>query len=382
MSDWQDFDSWIVLTGLLAAMACSLCGTWLFLRRQSLMGDALSHAVLPGIVVAFLLTHVLDDSFIRSRSLSDSTGINEPASSQIKGTDLVRVIRHQVFLFAGAAISGLIAAIGSEFIHRWGRLDRGAAMGVVFTSMFALGLLLIRAFADRAHIDTDCVLYGNLETVASDIVTGTDLPKGVIVCSMVLLLNVIFILVGYRSLLITTFDKELAKSFGCRVDGISVMLMSLTAATVVAAFESVGAILVIAMLIVPVATARLLSDRLPRILLFAPLIAGLSAILGHVFALTLPGMVSSRIGLKGVDDASTTGMMAVTSGVFFLTAVIFSPKRGLFRAWSDRVYLQIRIAAEDHLGRLYRSVERQSHVVGQGQLQNTQKDSSNDVDSP
>ena len=141
LSGWYALDTWIVVTGGLAAMSCALPGAWLFLRRQSLLGDALSHSVLPGIVLAYLTMHSIEQ---RGWISPDS-----PA--------------RQFILFLGAAISGVLSAVATELIQRWGRLDRGAAMGVVFTTMFALGLLMIRMFADHAHIDADCVLYGSIE---------------------------------------------------------------------------------------------------------------------------------------------------------------------------------------------------------------------------
>ncbi len=355
LSGWQGLDTWIAITGALAAMACALPGTWLLLRRQSLLGDALSHAVLPGIVVAFLGMNWLEQS---DRDASKVVG--QPAEGTVTRSvtgDLARVARRQTVLFVGAAVSGIVAALLTEFIQRWGRLERSAALGVVFTSMFALGLLLIRLFANRAHIDADCVLYGNLETTAFDTLAGTGIPRGVIVNAAMLLMNGLLVLVFFKELRLATFDAELAESQGLRAGWVSLALMTVTAATVVAAFESVGAILVIAMLIVPAATARLLTNRLSVLLVLAPLIAAIGAVLGHVGALTLPSMICSRVGLPGIDDASTAGMMAVTTGVLFLFAVIANPQQGLVRGLIDQLRLQVRIAREDLLGRLYRREE-------------------------
>lgn len=356
LSDWRGFDTWIAITGALAAMACALPGTWLLLRRQSLLGDALSHAVLPGIVVAFLGVHWLEQADHRATS---SVAAQAASGKEVHSAadDLSRVARRQTVLFLGAALSGVLAALLTELIQRWGRLERSAALGVVFTSMFALGLLLIRLVADRAHIDADCVLYGNLETTASDTLAGTGIPRGAIVNGAMLLFNGLLVLVFFKELRLATFDAELATSLGLRAGWVSLALMTVTAATVVAAFESVGAILVIAMLIVPAATARLLTDRLSLLLILAPLLAGLGAVLGHVGALTLPKMICSRVGLPDIDDASTAGMMAVTTGGLFLLAVVASPRQGLVRALLDRLRLQVRIASEDLLGRLYRREE-------------------------
>ena len=365
LSDWRGFDTWIAITGALAAMACALPGTWLLLRRQSLLGDALSHAVLPGIVVAFLGVSWLEQSdvgwAVPTNSQGNAVGTAHPtkiSNGAISAVDdLSRVARRQTVLFLGAALSGVLAALLTELIQRWGRLERSAALGVVFTSMFALGLLLIRLFANSAHVDADCVLYGNLETTASDTLAGTGIPRGAIVNGAMLLLNGLLVLVFFKELRLATFDSELATSLGLRAGWVSLALMTVTAATVVAAFESVGAILVIAMLIVPAATARLLTDRLSLLLILAPVIAGVGAVLGHVGALTLPSMICSRVGLIGIDDASTAGMMAVTTGGLFLLAVVASPRQGLMRAMLDRLRLQVRIASEDLLGRLYRREE-------------------------
>lgn len=386
LSDWRGFDTWIALTGALAAMACALPGTWLLLRRQSLLGDALSHAVLPGIVVAFLGVHWLEKPETgREKPTNSQTGQVGNANStkasvgrESRNTvdDLSLVARRQMVMFLGAAISGVIAALITELIQRWGRLERSAALGVVFTSMFAIGLLLIRLFADQAHIDADCVLYGNLETTAYDTLSGTGIPRTAVVNGAMLLFNGLLVVLFFKELRLATFDAELATSLGLRAGWVSLALMTVTAATVVAAFESVGAILVIAMLIVPAATARLLTDRLSLLLILGPLIAGIAAVLGHAFALTLPTMICSRVGLSGIEDASTAGMMAVTTGGLFLLAVMASPTHGLVRAALDRLRLQIRIASEDLLGRLYRSEE--AHKVDAPRLKSDHQRRAND----
>lgn len=350
LSAWEGIDTWIAITGALAAMACALPGTWLFLRRQSLLGDALSHAVLPGIVIAYLAVSSLEDAGWLTAP-SAGSGIGRVA----EGMSLVA--RRQLALFAGAALSGVAAAVLSEIIQRWGRVERSAALGVVFTSMFALGLLLIRLFADRAHLDPGCVLYGNLEATAFDRLGNTTIPQAVIVNGGMLLINGLLTLLFLKELRLSTFDPDLAASQGWRPNWISVALMSVTAATVVAAFESVGAILVIAMLIIPPATARLLSDRLSMILIIGVIVAAVGSVLGHVLAITLPPMICSRIGMPQVQDASTSGMMAVATCGCFLLAMFVSPQHGKVHVWLDRLRLRLRIAREDLLGSLYRHEE-------------------------
>ncbi|WP_397569211.1 metal ABC transporter permease [Schlesneria sp. T3-172] len=337
LSDWYSLDTWIVVTAALAAMSCALPGAWLLLRRQSLLGDALSHSILPGIVLAYLAMHWFEEQGWLSATSS---------------------VRHLV-LFLGAAVSGVVSAITTEVIQRWGRLDRSAAMGVVFTTMFAVGLLLIRMFADSAHVDPGCVLYGSLETSALIPISRTiPIPRAVVMNGIMLAINGGLVILFFKELRLSTFDPGLAVSMGLRADWIQLVLMSMTAATLVAAFESVGAILVIAMLIVPSATARLLTDRLSTMLVLSLVIAALSAVLGHVGALTLPSIVFSRLGYPDVYDASTSGMMAVAAGGLFVLAILASPRHGVIRRFVDRVRLQLRIASEDILGTLFRRDER------------------------
>jgi manganese/zinc/iron transport system permease protein len=336
LSGWISLDTWIVITGGLAAMSCALPGAWLLLRRQSLLGDALSHSILPGIVLAYLLIHWLE----QLGWVSHGSGVR------------------QLALFAGAAVSGVLSAIATELIQRWGRLDRGAAIGVVFTTMFALGLLLIRMFADQTHVDPGCVLYGSLETSASIGMSGSiAVPRAVVVNGAMLAINGILVVLFFKELRLSTFDPGLAAAIGLRADWIQLALLAMTAATLVAAFESVGAILVIAMLIVPAAAARLLTDRLAIMLILSLVIAGLSALLGHVGALTIPAILFSRLGYPDVHDASTAGMMAVAAGVLFIVSVFAGPRHGLIRRLADRLRLQIRIASEDILGTIYRRDE-------------------------
>lgn len=351
LSTWEDLDTWITVTGGLAAMACALPGTWLLLRRQSLIGDALSHAVLPGIVIAYMVVASLEHNGWLGTP-SAASGVGRIA----EGMNLAA--RRQFALFAGAAISAVITAALSEAVQRWGRVERSAALGVIFTSMFALGLLLIRLFADSAHLDPDCVLYGNLEATGLDTLAGTKIPRAALVNGVMVLLNGSLVLLFFKQLRLNTFDPELGASQGLSPAVVSLVLMSITAATIVAAFESVGAILVIAMLIVPGATARLLTDRLGTMIALSLVVAAVGAILGHVLALTVPAMICSRIGLPQVTIASTSGMMAVAAFLCFLLALAFSPRHGLAQAWLDRQRLRLRIAREDLLGGLYRRDER------------------------
>lgn len=337
LSDWGSYDTWIVITAALAAVACALPGNYLLLRRQSLLGDALSHAVLPGIVLGYLCWSIVESSGWLPRS-------------QAAG------LRHLV-LFAGAACSGLLAVLAAEWTQRLGRVEAGSALGVIFTTFFALGLFLVRLFADQAHIDPSCVLYGDLEMVTIDTIPGTSIPRAAIINALAVAVNLALWVVCYKELQLAAFDPGLAETLGIPVARWHYAVAAVTAATVVAAFETVGSILVIAMLIVPAATARLLTDRLRVMLLASVIVAGLCAVLGYLAAITLPKMVFAQLGYEGVEDAGTAGMMSLAAGVLFVLALIAGPKHGLARREWDRLWWQIQIAADDLLGLMYRQEE-------------------------
>jgi manganese/zinc/iron transport system permease protein len=316
---WQLYDTWVVLIGALCAMACALPGAQLVLRRRSMMGDAISHAVLPGVAIAFLIT-----------------ATNDP-----------------LVMLVGAIVIGILTTILIDFVQRAGRTEIGASMGIVFTALFALGLVLIRAFADDVLIDPHVVIYGSIELSYLDQVDllGWSVPRGAVVNGGSLVINGLLFLLFYKELKLTAFDEPLAAAMGFRPRLVQGVLMAMTAATAVAAFETVGSILVVSMIIVPGATAWLLTDRYGPMLIWTLVIAACAALLGHIAALIVPGWF-------GFEGMSTAGSMAVMSGVLFGAAWICSPQQGLIAAWRRRVELSRRIVMEDILGLLYRYEER------------------------
>ena len=337
LHSWTSLDTWVVVIGALAAMACALPGCFLLLRKQSLMGDAISHTSLLGVVGAFFVSHWL----VEAKVISPATELS---------------VRH-VAMCLGAIVVGVLSAWLTESLQKLGNVESSAAIGVVFTSLFALGLLLIRAFADNVHIDLDCVLYGEIVTAPLETVGDSGIPRAVIVTGIVLAINLLLTVLLFKELRLSAFDPALAMTQGIPAQVMHYGLMGLTAMTLVAAFESVGSILVIAMLIIPPATAYLLTDRLPRMIGLSLLIGVLSAALGHVAALTLPLLISRSIGIADVQDASSAGMMAAAAGFLFVLAMLLGPKYGLVvRVW-HRLLLKLRIAGEDVLGRLYRFEE-------------------------
>ena len=315
---WTSLDTWIVITGILSALACALPGCFLVLRKMSMMGDAISHAVLPGLALAFLFTHSRD-------SLS---------------------------MFIGAAAVGVLTAVFIDWVNRLGRVEESAAMGVVFTTLFALGLILIVRGADQVDLDPGCVLYGAVELVPLDTVSiaGWAVPRAVLKLSIMLLLNIAFVVAFFKELLISTFDPALSDTQGIPSKWMNFLLMGMVATTAVAAFESVGSILVIAMMIVPAATAQLATDRLSGMLWISSGVAVASAIFGHLAAITLPPLV-------GFEDTNTAGMMAVVAGLFFTVAVLFAPRKGILSRLLYQLELSLKVLQEDLLGMLYRLEE-------------------------
>lgn len=316
---WHPLDTWIITIGVLCAMACALPGCFLVLRRMSMMGDAISHAVLPGLVIGFIVT--------------------ESRASWV--------------MFIGAAVVGVLTAVFTQWVHSFGKVDRGAAMGVVFTTLFAVGLILLRGGgADHVDLDPGCVLYGAIEFAPLDRwnIAGLALPRAAVVLGSVLLINGLIVALFFKELKISSFDPALATTLGINARAMHYLLMTMTAVTTVASFESIGSILVIAMLIVPAAAAHLLTDRLGSMIGVALLFAAVSAALGHLAALTLPPLI-------GFDDTTTASMMATVAGGLFLLVMLAAPRHGVLSKLYHRASLSLRIVSEDVLGLLYRMEE-------------------------
>ena len=318
---WTSLDTGIVVVAAVSAMACALIGSFLVLRRMSMMGDAISHAVLPGIAAAFLVT------------LSRDTAV----------------------ILVGAAFAGVLTAAFTQLIHQAGNVDRGAAMGVVFTTMFAVGLILIVRSADAVHIDVHTVFYGAVELAPlNDVaVAGVRLPRALLILGPVFAADVAFVLLLYKELNLTSFDGEFARAIGFNARLIHYALMVMVAVTIVAAFESVGSILVIAMLIVPGVVAGLFTRRLWSLLLFGQAVALVCAVGGHLSAITVPRWF-------GLSDTSTAGMMTVVAGVVVGVALVAAPQRGLASRVLHRVRVAVGVGREDLLVELLRGEERGS----------------------
>ena len=295
--------SWIILTGALVAASCALLGTFLVLRKMSLLGDALSHAVLPGIAIAFLLSG--------SRSILP--------------------------MFLGAAAFGMITTMLVETLHKkWG-VQEDASIGIVFTALFALGVVLISVYAGQVDLDQECVLYGEIAYTPWDILLWGDQeigPRPVWILSAILLINILIITLFYKELVISSFDSGLAVSLGISASLMHYVLMGAVSLTTVAAFESVGAILVVAMFIVPGAAAYLWSDRLKIILTLAVIFGVVSSTLGYYFA--------------SIWDSSIAGAMVVVVGIIFFISLFLSPRYGIVGKLWQQLRLSLKIA-QDHI---------------------------------
>lgn len=287
-----------ILIGALAAIACALPGNFLVLRRQALIGDAISHVVLPGIVVAFLLTG-------RVSTLP---------------------------MMAGAMAAALVAAVMIEAIRRAGRMEPGAAMGVVFTALFAFGVLLLEQSGSRnVHLDVEHALYGNLESLIWLDADGwgslldpralAGLPPELIRLAVVAALIAAATALFRRPLAVSTFDEGYARSIGLPTRLISFGLVGVSALAAVAAFEAVGSIIVIAMFVCPPAAARLMTDDLKAQIGWSLLFATISAVTGYVLA----GYGPLWIGLP--DAVSAAGMIATISGAILAGACLWGPRR-------------------------------------------------------
>jgi manganese/zinc/iron transport system permease protein len=260
-----------MLAAVLSSVMLSVVGVFLYLRRMSLLADALAHVALPGIVAAYLLTGSV----------------------------------HPLVMLAGATATGLLASVAIEGLANLPNVRSDAAIGIVFTSMFAVGVIAISRYVRGAHIDTQCVLYGNVLGISN-----TSLWLLGVTCPVV----VIGVLVAYRWLTVSSFDPTLAASLGVPTGMVHYGLMTGTSMATVASFEAVGAILAIAMIIVPAATAHLLCDRLPAMLAVA---------VGH-------GLLSAVLGMYASVwfNCSTAGAMVVVGGGLYAIAFMLAPTHG------------------------------------------------------
>jgi len=274
----------ITAIAIVTAVAAALPGALLVLRRMALVSDAISHAILPGIAIAFFLTHDLSSPL----------------------------------LVVAAAATGVVTVALIEAISRSRLVPEDAAIGLVFPALFALGVILISRYAGDVHLDTDAVLLGELAFAPFDRLTVGSVDLGPIALwSMggILIINLVFVVIWFKELKLATVDSELAAVLGFSPALIHYGLMSIVSVTAVGAFSAVGSILVVALMIAPPATAYLLVERFGPMLWTSAAVAAAGAVAGSVFAFAL--------------DVSIAGSMAAASGVLFVAALLAAPRRGI-----------------------------------------------------
>ena len=274
----------IQLIAAIVAIACAIPGVFLVLRKMSLISDAISHSILPGIVIGFFITHDL----------------NSP------------------WLILLATISGVITVVLVEAIQKTGLVKEDTAIGLVFPALFSIGVILIAKNANDVHLDVDAVLLGELAFAPFDrlILAGADIgPKSLWVMGVILSITVGLLVAFFKELKVSTFDAGLSSALGFSPVLMHYGLMSISSVTVVGAFDAVGAVLVVALMIAPAATAYLLTSDLKKMLVLSIIFGVTSAIAGYWMAHIL--------------DASISGSMTTMLGLVFLAVYLFAPSKGI-----------------------------------------------------
>jgi manganese/zinc/iron transport system permease protein len=276
-------DFWILLTGALVASCCGVLGVFLVLRKMAMIGDAISHSVMPGIVIAFLLSGSRDS----------------------------------LLMMFAALLCGLLTTFLIQMFQQSG-IQSDASIGVVFTALFAIGVVLVSLYARQVHLDQDAILYGEIAYVHWNIweLGGVNMgPKAVWLLGITLLIISTVIGLFYKQFKLCAFDPALAAAIGIPVALFHYLLMGLVSMATVSSFESVGAILVVGLLIIPASTAYLLTDRLGLMIALSVAVGVASTFLGYGAAVLL--------------DASIAGCMVCAAGFLFILAFLFSPSQGI-----------------------------------------------------
>lgn len=291
-----------IIASSLVGLMCGVLGCFIVLRNMSLVGDALAHAILPGVVIAYMIVGYSALGF-----------------------------------FTGAVVAGLATAAGITWIQQKVKTKNDAAVGIVFTSMFSLGVILISSISrsDGVHLDLKDFLFGYALGVSD-----TDL----LLTGLVTVYVLISIAVFYRYLFASTFQNVVAETMGISVKMLHYFLMLLLSFAVVASLQTVGVILVVAMLITPAATALLLAKRLQQVLVIAGIIGLCSAIIGMVVAVAL--------------NTPPGPAMALVATLIYLLTVVFSPQKGLVVKARRRRFLTARTQQEDILKLAFRRRQR------------------------
>lgn len=281
----MSYTAWIILTAALVGFSCGLIGVFLILRKTAMMADAISHTVLLGIVVAFIIT------------------------GEVSG----------IYMVIGGILAGIVTAYLVQLLQSL-EVQHDASMGIVFTTLFAIGVILIATKAGNVHLDVQHALMGEITFIPFHTVTLPfigDIPQATALLSIISFTVLLFIVAFYKEWKITSFDPALAASLGIPVIFLHYLFMSLVSITTVASFDAVGAIMVVAMLITPAASAYLWTDKLVVMLILSSLFGAMSAIIGYYIAQWI--------------DTSISGSMAFATGIVFVFSYLFAPKHGVLQ---------------------------------------------------
>ncbi len=279
-------EMWIVLTAVFVGLSSSMVGTFLVLRRLSMLGDAISHSVLFGLVLAML-----------------ATGTRSPGA-----------------MFVGALAVGLLTAFLTNFLNTRARLQEDASIGVTFTWLFALGIIFISLFAGQIDIDQDCVLFGEIAFIPFTPleVLGVDIgPRGFYLVALTTIINAIVLIVGFQRFSMLAFDPLLAQTIGIKVNVWHYLLMAVISLTTVASFDAVGAILVVALLVIPPNTAYLMARSVREMMILSCLFSTVAAVGGFFLARQV--------------DSSISASIVIVAGLELFAAVIATALRSAFR---------------------------------------------------
>jgi len=308
--------AWAIATAAVVSAGAALVGTLLVVRRMSLLGDAIGHAVLPGIAIAVL------------------------AGGRPGG----------VAVLVGAVVAALATVWLTQLLRSQAGLAEDAGAGVVFTTLFAIGVVIVTAAASRIDIDPSCVLYGILELVPFDTVAigrpplgPVEVPRAFLTGAVVLAAMSLAAVLTWKMQVFTAFDPQAARAAGVPVGLCTTGLLAATAVATVAGFEAVGAILVVAMLVVPAAAAELLVRRLHWMAVVAMLLAVVGSVVGYLAAWRW--------------NTSAAGMIAVVLGLEYLAAAVLAPEDGLLARVAGRLWLAWRVGCEDLLAAVWRDEE-------------------------
>lgn len=283
----------IIFTASLIAISCGLLGVFMMLRKMSMTGDAISHAVLPGIVIGFFV------------------------SGSQRGLEVI----------IGAGILGILATLLIDWLRKKARVQLDASIGITFTLLFAIGIILINLLAYKVDLDQECVLYGEIAYLPIDLwITQSGLNLGPRIMWLAILnlgLVLGFIVLVYKELNLTSFDESFSMAIGIPAGAINLSLMSMVSYTTVSSFEAVGAILVVALLVVPPATAFLWTKKLISLIQLTCLIGLVISLLGYYFAYLF--------------DSSIAGMIVTVSGILFLVSAFLTSKKQKFKLGTSKI---------------------------------------------